>query len=136
MANVVIVTKQCYLLCESINYIAVNEANDENKEDYNSIWNRRGRKKKLTARQKKALETKQYNIIIDFIPVVKNPAGQSHHKSGGDNTSVAITVTGRERCLDLFRDMVSQIREQIPDQLFLDKLVEKFLIDEDEKSQS
>jgi hypothetical protein len=135
MANVVIVTRQCYLLCESINYIAINEVDDERKQEYSSMTARR-RKKKKTAKQKAALAAKQYNILIDFIPVNRtgvNFNSPSSNKNSDDSTTVAITVTGRERCGELFNDMVSQIREQIPDQLFLDKLVEKFLTGEANK---
>jgi hypothetical protein len=133
MPSVVIVTKQCYLLCEAINYIAINEVQDED-EDRMSVFDRpkRGRKtRKPTKKQLDALKSQQFNIIIDFIPANNvNPSnGNGLSKNRGDSTTVAIKVTGRDRCQELFTHMVEQIREQIPDNKFLDQIVEQFLIE-------
>jgi hypothetical protein len=136
MASIVIVTKQCYLLCESINYIAINEVNDD--EDaavgfFDSPNKRgrkvKGRKKKPTKKQLDAWKRQQYQIIIDFVPANGiNPNNSNQlRKSGSDSTTVGIKVTGRDTCLDLFAHMVEQIREQIPDNKFLDDIVEKFI---------
>jgi hypothetical protein len=131
MANIVIVTKQCYLLCEAINYIVINEIDE--KDDDRKLTSfmdkpKRGKKKPT----KKQIE-EQYQIVIDFIPVNgANLAGLSKHPS--NNTAcVAIKVSGRERCLSLFSHMVEQIREQIPDNKFLDEIVSKFLQEGDTK---
>lgn len=133
MASIVIVTRQCYLLCDSINYIAVNEVQDDEDRDI-SIFDkpRRGRKrKKPTKKQIEAWKKQQYQIIIDFIPVNGNNSSSNSNKlrSGGEAATVAIKVTGRDRCLDLFAHMVEQIREQIPDHKFLDDIVNRFIQD-------
>ncbi len=139
MASIVIVTQQCYLLCEAINYIAINEVQDDEDEKL-SFFDRpakRGRKtKKPTKKQIEAWKRQQYQIIIDFIPANGiNPNSNQLSKHGGKETStVAIKVTGRDRCLDLFAHMVEQIREQIPDNKFLDDIVEKFIQETKETS--
>lgn len=135
MASVVIVTRQCYLLCEAINFIVVNEVEDSEPE-----WTSIGRKKKkkppigIALKNEYIRHRKPYQIIINFIPTGGAQTSQNNNslrKSGHDEgTQVAITVQGLERCISLFQEMVAQIREQIPDQVFLDKLVEKFLIEE------
>lgn len=135
MANIVLVTKQCYLICESINYIAVHEANNDMKDEMGYIEPRRKHKrKKLTAKQKLLEKLKKaaqcYQVTIDFVPVPNNYNSNSPRNHGSDgSTSVSIPVRGYERCLDLYKEMISQIREQQPDKFFLDKMVEKFLAD-------
>ena len=134
MPSIVIVTRQCYLLCESINYIAINEINDEEERAVRMFDNVKKKKRPGAKPTKKQLEEwrkQQFQIIIDFVPANGvNPTNNSIGKSsrnGGDTASVAIKVTGRDRCLDLFAHMVEQIREQIPDNKFLDDIVEKFI---------
>ena len=134
MASIVLVTKQCYLLCESINYISVHEMNDEEKENvfYDRPRKRRGRKK-LTAKQKLMEKLRKaaqlYAITIDFIPVPNNTNASPSNSRRDGTSSVTISVRGYERAVELYRDMIAQIREQMPDKLFLDKMVEKFFAD-------
>jgi hypothetical protein len=126
MASIVIVTKQCYLLCDTINYIAINEVKEE---DYKAgLFDppRRKTKKKLTRKQIEAMELEKFQIVIDFVPA-GGPNPNSRNSNGGQ--TVGINVTGRQRCLELFSHMVKQIREQIPDHRFLDSIVESFLLE-------
>lgn len=130
MASVVIVTSQCYLLAESINYIIINEVDDSDDRE----WNPRNTKNRKVRRNNKVvrdyiLERKPFNIVIDFMP--KNqPQNQNSNKNNNDESSIVnITVHGLTRTLRVFQDIVMQLREQIPDELFLDKLVEQFLAD-------
>jgi hypothetical protein len=137
MATIVIVTSQCYLLCEAINHITMHDAEEpcEAKEEEFGLSRRRRqhKKRRLTAKQKKAIAfaklNQKYQIVIDFVPV----SGSSPHLvhgggSGRENsTTVSITVRGRERCEALFSEMVEQIREQLPDNVFLNQLAERFL---------
>src|ERR1035437_5596022 len=132
MANIVIVTDQCYLLCEAINYIAVNEVDEDDRQKlsyFDKPKTKSRRIKKPTKKQLDALDKKQVHIIIDFIPVAGTNVNNNSRRLGSnpDSTTVAITVTGKDRCLNLFSHMVEQIREQIPDHMFLDKLVDKFI---------
>ena len=132
MANIILVTKQCYLLCESINYIAVHEMDEEDKADsllYTPPVKRKSRKK-LTPKQQLLEKLKRaaqlYQITIDFVPVPNVVASNGNSRSNSGTTSVDITVRGYERCIELYMEMIQQIREQQPDKLFLDKMVEKF----------
>lgn len=131
MANIVLVTKQCYLLCESINYISVHEMSESEKED--SLFFTpppRKRRKKLTPKQKLLEKLKKaaqlYQIHIDFVPVQNSNQNANNGRRGDGTSSVAITVRGYDRCIALYMDMIQQIREQQPDKLVLDKMVERF----------
>ena len=132
MASIVIVTKQCYLLCESINYIAINEVDEDQEERAVKFFDTHKKKRKGAKPTKKQLEEwkkQQYQIIIDFVPVnsISTNNNSLSRKGGGDSSTVAIRVSGKDRCLDLFAHMVKQIREQIPDNKFLDDIVEEFI---------
>ena len=121
MAQIVIVTKQCYLVCESINYISICEDTEKPK---NSLFH--GAPKKKSSKGKAARSNKEnslYKLIIDFTPIAQNP--NNSRSSSGSNT-VSLDVLGERTCMALFKDMVGQIREQSPDKLYLDKLVENF----------
>jgi hypothetical protein len=129
MASIVIVTSQCYLLAEAINYIVINEVDDSDDRE----WQPKTAKNRKIRRNNRVLrdyivERKPFNIVIDFIP--KNQPQNASNKNNGDASSViTIQVHGLNRTLRVFQDVVSQLREQIPDELFLDKLVERFLAD-------
>jgi hypothetical protein len=132
MPSVVIVTKQCYLLCEAINFIVINELEDD--EGLTKFLSRLRSKKKSKTKSKPPKSPKlkdeyiklikPYQIIINFEPKGQPTHNQASTEAG---TQVAITVQGLERTIALFQEMVAQIREQIPDQMFLDKLVREFL---------
>lgn len=131
MSGLVIVTDQCYLLCESINFIAVSEV--EKKSDNFDFLS--GRSKRKSKRQKRGVDSGRandnseealYEITIDFIPVNAQNVPSAHRRAD-DTSSVTIQVRGKSNCHDLYTAMVSQIREQMPDQIYLDKLVESFL---------
>lgn len=131
MASIVLVTRQCYLVCESINYISVHEV-DEKDRAKNSLYippPLKKHRKKPTIKQQLLDKLKRaaqlYQIQINFVPTRGVNSGSQHN----DEDSVTITVRGYDRCLDLFGEMISQIREQQPDKLFLDKMVEKFFAD-------
>lgn len=150
MASVVIVTEQCYLLAEAINFIVINEC-DEPSDDRDYMLDehkrpssvKKKKKKTKTQAQKDAeirlyiQERKPFNIVINFIAKGSpgNTSGQMQ-KSRDDNSGVHIRVMGLRRTLRVFRDIVRQMREQIPDEKFLDTLVEEFLTStEDENKQ-
>lgn len=133
MASVVIVTSQCYLLAESLNYIIINEDDDSDSREWQpkTAKNRKVRRNNKVVRDY-ILERKPFNIIIDFVPKGQPQNAAHHNKNSNDESSViTISVQGLNRTLRVFQDIVSQLREQIPDELFLDKLVERFLADVD-----
>lgn len=140
MAYIVIVTSRCYLLCEAINHISVDEVDEDAWEEELQLKLRKKPKKGLKTKKRRptkaeiaeAIQNAAYKITIDFVPVAisapsSNSGGGYKSSSKDSQTQVAITVYGRDRCQALFVDIVAQIREQLPDQVFLDSLVEKLL---------
>jgi hypothetical protein len=138
MPSVVIVTEQCYLLAEAINFIIINE-NEESHRDRDYMLDhpkKRVKKKRQTLAQKNKdireyiQERKPFHIVINFVPKGSPPngtAGLSKHSNGDDGSTVNIHVQGLRRSIKMFKDIVYQLREQIPDEKFLDTLVENFL---------
>lgn len=125
MANLVIVTSRCYLICNAINYIAVNECSDDD-ESFEKLSARVKNKKKPS---KTAIdEIRLYKVQIHF--ELANSGQNTNNSRHSDSTgAVEIQVRGKRLVEELFGSIVQQIREQLPDQKFLDQLVEKFLID-------
>jgi hypothetical protein len=149
MPSVVIVTEQCYLLAEAINFIVINEC-DEPQEDRECMLDspehrrptsRKKKKKRQTQAQKDReirdyiQERKPFKIIINFVAkgAPQNTGGHMS-KSRDDDSGVSIRVMGLRRTLRVFRDIVRQLREQIPDEKFLDTLVEEFLAGTEDES--
>lgn len=127
MASIVIVTKQCYLICEAINFIVINETDNNDHKNIFATAKKARKAKKPTKAQLAKFDNKQFQIVIDFVPVGGVNNGPIKRSSNDESTSVAINITGREQTLNLFTHMVEQIREQIPDHVFMDKMVDDFL---------
>jgi hypothetical protein len=129
MANIVIVTEQCYLLCEAINFIVINEVSDDEDDSLFETKRSKARNKKVKKPVKPQVDNRRFNIIIDFIPTGGAIPSQQLKKSGSTPGSahVSIAIVGKDYCIKLFSHMVKQIREQIPDNRFLDSIVEEFL---------
>jgi|ERR1035437_4652135 hypothetical protein len=71
---------------------------------------------------------KKYLITVVYQPENSNP---NAHASELRECTVALT--SRKETYLLFKDMVNQIREQTPDALYLNKLLENLLSDSDMK---
>lgn len=138
MANIVIVSSRCYLLCEAINHISMDIHgdmwDDEGEIVYKDSSKKRKAKKPKTSKKTAArlqeerlekLENTFYQITINFVPV--GGSAILGNSRGGDVRQVQIMVRGHSKAVGLYQEIVMQIREQLPDQMFLDKLVENLL---------
>ncbi len=137
MGQIVLITKQCYILCEAVNYITMCPELDE--EDLSAFFrpskkNKRNSKSSKryiisTMTEKERNNNMIYNITVKYVPVaigtVPIQSGRAMHCEDVD--TVSIRVVGYERGIALFEDMMRQIRMQMPDHLFLDKIVSDFL---------
>lgn len=139
MSSLVIVSSHCYLLCESIQHISMDIwSNDEYEINSDLSLNRRYHPKPRKAKSKTAKEKEQlekienaiYRISINFMPVGgsnnNNPLSKGNYNSG-DGRCVQFLVQGQKKAEGVYKEIVNQIREQIPDQVYLDKLVDKLL---------
>jgi hypothetical protein len=104
--SVVIVTKKCYLLCERVNNITLQEESEHMSGQMLPYW----------------------SINIDFDPIPLSTANNASFRGNREqDTVVVIKVGDKKNAYELFNLIVNQIREQIPDSLFLSSLVDKFL---------
>ena len=103
---IAIATSRSFLLCESVNAMSLD-----------SDYERSGRTNDVILRA--------YTININYNPVARNNNPPTHRSDSSGN--LTIKVIGESTALQLFRELVQQIREQCPDQPYLDKMVENIL---------
>lgn len=111
--SIVIVTKNQYLLCQRIHHIVLNELHD-----YSDVRNKAGRM--VSVREN------SYNINIIYTPEATNS-----HNTREERHDCNVTIKGKVDAYRVYKDLIQQIREQMPDQKFLDKALESLLTDED-----
>lgn len=114
----VIVTKQCYLVCEKVTFITLEERMSEN--NAKSEW---------WVKKKKEKPRTEWVITIDYVPELTQSQVQHARHSSSDNNAVEVRVFNREDAFHLYKEIVTEIREQCPDLLYLDKLIDKVLAD-------
>jgi hypothetical protein len=112
---ITIVTDKSYIQTNKIHSIYMNE-------HYEDIFSNRKHKGGII-----------YIIHVNFEPI--NPLG-APNLSRNDVMSIEMRIFGLKRATLMFRDMIRQIREQCPDQLYLDKIAENFLTGEIEDDPS
>lgn len=108
----VIVTKNQYILASKIHHITMNEHTE-----YIDIRNSSGR----------VVSTKNnyFNITILYVP---ETTVQGHNGLGREDLREChVTIKSAVNAHKVFQDLVSQIREQMPDQLYLDKALERMI---------
>ena len=120
---ITIVTSRTFLICESVSHITLAADPD---------WSSRD-----SLRQRfQPHKIDWYVINIDFIPIPRNNSSTSNGFGSSSNSSsrnsettnvVSVKVVGEKVALALFKELVSQIREQMPDQAYLDSMVTNIL---------
>lgn len=104
---VVIVTERLYIVSQKIHSMFVEEQIEE--------MRYKGR----------VVNVPVTTIKVQFEPINANPNQRNDNQFGVD-----VKVYSRKKAISLFKEMVKQIREQCPDQLYLDKIAENFLMGE------
>lgn len=106
---IAIVTSRNFILCEAVNHMTLQCEPDFVRNKFVNF----------------------YTIDIDFQPVSRNNqssnTGGPFSSRGEEKGYVRIKVRGEETALRLFKELVRQIREQVPDAAYLDKMVENIL---------
>jgi len=105
---VVLITDRIYVVAERINFITITEEI-----------------KDIPSRDS-IFYTKYFTLRVNFIPIVSTSIYATSN-SGSKDDSIECEVFSHREVTSLFRDIVQQIREQAPDQLFLDKAMESIL---------
>lgn len=113
----VIVTKNKYIVADKINHVVLHE-------NINWVDIRGKNGKPLSVREV------TYSLEIQYVVV----GGQGNSR---DTQTTTIALSSRKNALGVYKSLVEQIREQHPDQLYLDKALELLFTDiKDELSSS
>lgn len=114
----VIVTENQYILAQKIHHITMDE-----RVEYAEIRSSAGRYR--------TIKDSYYQILVYYTPEV---TAAGHHNGREDIRECQVTVRGHVNAHRLFKSLVSQIREQMPDELYLNKALEDMLAGIDEKN--
>lgn len=109
--GIVIATRNQYIIADKIHHVIL----DEHK-TYHDFRNPKGRMVGIAERY--------FSITIIYTPEAV---------TGGrnDKSECAIKILAKVDAYKVYRDLIQQIREQSPDQLFLDKVLENLLTPDD-----
>lgn len=129
-----IVTSRCFIACEKVTSVVIEE---------NIPERTRVRPKKTKAKKNKlgklaapvAEPPKQFTITVSYYPLAKqtnnqNGYGSSSSSTGIEECSIDLRVFGKKESYDLYREIVKEVRDQHPNEGYLDELVDKLLAGE------
>lgn len=102
---ITIVTSRTYLLCDSINSITLQYNPDR-------LYNNK--------------VIPFYDIHVDFNRTNAN-SNNSNSRNSDEGHVLTIRVAGEKVALKVYKEIVQQIREQLPDQVYLDKMLDDIL---------
>lgn len=108
--SIVIVTPVQYLVASKIHHVTLDENSSTN-----DLY---------VGGKSFNLPNRNFTITITYTPDITNPHGQSY---SSDTRNCEVIVTGAVHAQTLFKELIEQIREQIPDQVYLDKALERML---------
>ncbi len=109
--GIVIVTRNQYIIADKIHHVTLDE-----RKEYHDVRNPKGKFVGITQRS--------YHINIIYTP-------DSNSSGRNDRTECSVNILGKADAYKVYRDLIQQIREQSPDQLFLDKVLENLLTPDD-----
>lgn len=115
----VIVTRNQYILAQKIHHIVLNE-------NYEILEGRNRRGKHVSVKEL------SYNIHVHYVP--ENQNTNSGNLRSDDVRECVVSLRSKVNAYKVYRDLIQQIREQMPDALFLDKALETLLGEDDLKA--
>ncbi len=115
-----IVTDKCFLACEKVVSVVIEE-------DFTAVRKLKSSVDKLKAKKPKANQTENQGpvvIVISYYPVI---TGSGYGNGDRVVHELEITVSGKKEANRLFRDIIKEVREQHPNEGYLDSLVDRVL---------
>ncbi len=108
--SIVVVTQNQYLVASKIHYVNLNEHYEHIELGY-------------------GVKRQSFKEFTHTIHIVYTPDSQQAQQSLGrdDHKECSVQIRGKVNAHRIFRDLIRQIREQTPDQLYLDKALEVLL---------
>lgn len=110
----VIVTQNQYILASKINHITMDE-----QLQHVEVRSKNGRCRTIIQRY--------FQITVVYIPEVSNGHGNNSANRGDDIKECSVIIRSAIDAYVVFKNLIQQIREQMPDQLYLDTALEKML---------
>lgn len=117
----VIVTQNQYILAQKINHITM----DENI-DHQEVRSNNGRYRTITDRY--------YQITVIYTPESSQASNSNQLSRDPELRECSVILRGAMNAHLAFKDLIRQIREQMPDQLYLDTALERMIADADTES--
>ncbi len=123
-----IVTSRCFLTCEKVTFIKL--------EEFPSVpliptKPKQLKGKKKVGRPKKVAEPKiDYRITVGYYPVL--PAGSFQQREPNE-CILELGLPDKQKIQALYAEIVREVQEQHPSELYLDKLVNKILTQDEFK---
>lgn len=114
----VIVTQNQYLLASKIHHITMDE-----QVNYQEVRGANGKQKTIADRY--------YQITIIYSPESVTNSNGNQIRSSDEQRECSVIIRGAVDAHKVFHDLIQQIREQMPDQLFLDKALERMIANAD-----
>jgi hypothetical protein len=111
----VIVTQNQYILASKIYHVVLNEEWDWQTVRVNG----------------RATQQKFFRYIINVVYAPESTTTNTSSYKGDDRAECSVTIRSAYHAYKVYKDLINQIREQLPDQLYLDKALENILNQED-----
>lgn len=108
----VIVTQNQYILASKIHHITMDEQVNYREVVVNSRQN--------------TVKEEYFQITIVYSPQDVSTQN-SNHRSSDEMRECSVVIQSKFNAHKVFKDLIEQIREQMPDQLYLDKALERML---------
>lgn len=110
----VIVTQNQYILASKIHHVTMDESTN-----HIEIYVNNGRRHTITERT--------FNITVTYTPEDSSPSTSLSNSRNQDMRECSVTIRGAVNAHLVFKNLIQQIREQMPDQLYLDTALERMI---------
>ena len=111
----VIVTQNQYILASKIHHVTMDESTN-----HQEIYLGNGRRKTITERF--------YQISVIYTPEdISNNISLSNNRNNNETRECTVNIRGAVNAHLVFKNLIQQIREQMPDQLYLDTAMERMI---------
>lgn len=127
-----IVTNKCFLACEKVTSVVIEELIPERPI---RIKHKKSKRRSLTDSLMKAKKevskvqdvvAKQFSITISYYPLANNSAA-NYNGNTREEYSIEMRIIGKQEAYALYAEIIKEVQEQHPGEGYLDKLVTKML---------
>lgn len=129
-----IVTSRCFIACEKVTSVVI----EENIPERTRVRPKKARKKTYAKNAAPIKEPpKQFTITVSYYPLAQQKNNQNGYGNGSGNgieeCSLDLRVIGKKEAYSLYAEIIKEVREQHPNEGYLDELVDRILLGSDFK---